>query len=114
MTVKGSIIGKLEATIASMGVGQEGYTVPWAIAIEKRGMVYEIYLNTTFSVQPSSGGTAQLFVKRTGAARDDYEVDLDTVGDYKFNLGKPAYLNFNEDDLVKVGEIGMLEGLMVR
>jgi hypothetical protein len=114
MTVKGNLIGKLEATIGSMGVGQQGYTVPWALIIEKKGRVYEIYLDTSFSVQSKSGGTKQLHVQRTGPGIEDYAVDLDTAGDHKFSLGKPTYQNFDEENLVKVGEVGMLEGLIVK
>ena len=114
MTIKGSIIGRLETAIEEMGVGQKGYTVPWALSIEKHGRVYEVYMNLKYTIERSPGGTVRLLVKRTGPGREDYEVDLDTVGDYKFNIGKACYFGTDESDIVKIGEIGILEGLMVR
>ncbi len=114
MAIKGSIIGRLEQTIEGMGVGQKGYTVPWAISLEKNGTVYDVYLNLKYTIKQSPGGTVQMLVERTGRGRQDYNIDLDTVDkDYEFHVGKRSYVGCEDSDIVKVGEVGMLEGLML-
>ena len=65
MTVRGKLSGRLENTIAGLEVGDEGFTVPWALSFQLRedGRC-DAYLNVKFLIEEAPGGTVQLYVKK--------------------------------------------------
>ena len=51
-------------SIASMDVGEGGWTVPWAMWV---GPYRALWLNGRYTIQAQSGGTAQMYVWRDEA-----------------------------------------------
>lgn len=106
MVVKGTVNGRLETRLREMEMNQQGFTVPWALKLGHTGELhYNVYLDTTHTVYPSPGGTVQLHVKRIGPRSDDFEVDLDSVADYKWPIEEDYHLDCLERGLIKIGEI---------
>lgn len=108
MVVRGNLAGRLEKTIEGLEINEEGFTLPWALSFEPRedGQC-DAYLCVKFSISPVAGGTAKLRVKRIGHGRADYEVDLESLGNYKYGLGKREYRGIDEEDIVCVGQVDM-------
>jgi hypothetical protein len=61
------------AFIRGMEVGQSGYTVPWAMGIDKDG---ECFLRGSYTCSDDTGGTCCLYVERR---KDGYYVDPSTT-----------------------------------
>ena len=109
MTVRGNLAGKLEETIEGLEVNEEGFTLPWALSLEARedGRC-NAYLHVKYPVSKMPEGTFKLYVKRTGHGKENYEVDLESVGDFKYSLGKTSYVGANEEDIVCIGQVDMV------
>lgn len=60
-----------EKTIEQMKIGEEGYTVPWALTFDKKKTPY---LNLDQNVEESPTGPFGLQIKRTGPNENDYEI----------------------------------------
>ena len=107
MVVRGKIQGKLETKLEQLEVGQEGFTLPWALSLEPaENSKYNVYLNLQYPVSPIKRGTLQLHIKRIGPHAKDFEVDLDSP-DYQWSIGKSSYMGANPKDIVCVGQIDM-------
>ena len=73
-----------EKTIVGMLPGDVGYTVPWAMGADANR---ELWVNGDYTVSdmPSPGNTTvKMKIERTQTGVIVY---LNTVGDYRFNLG---------------------------
>jgi len=112
MAVRGQINGKLENTIKRMETGDEGFTLPWALSFEPNKDRYDVFLNVRYPVYPEKGKKGKkgevviLYIKRTGPKKNDFDVDVDSVGDnFKWGVGKTVYTGANEEDIVNIGQV---------
>jgi len=108
MTVRGNLSGKLEQTIEGLEVNKEGFTLPWALSFKARedGRC-DVYLCIKYPVSKTPEGTSELYVKRTGHGKEDYEVDLESTGDYNYHIGKASYAGIDEESVVCIGQVDM-------
>ena len=104
MTIKGQINGKLENLIKNMEVGDEGFTVPWVLSFVPKKDKYDVFLHAGYPIHPETGGTVELYVRRTGPNKNDFLVDLDSVKNYKWSAGGPCYMG-SQEDIVNIGEL---------
>jgi hypothetical protein len=73
------------ATLDMLGVGEQCYTVPWAMwADEER----RLWLHPHYSAYGQPGGTARMLVTRTA---DGYEVDIRSVHNHTWLPGPNMY-----------------------
>ena len=61
-------------TLRDMRVGDEAWTVPWAMHADENG---ELFLDVNFTQDARPGGTVQMKVKRT---HEGYEADVTQCG----------------------------------
>jgi len=64
---------KDEKEIRNMKVNESGYTVPWAVTFDHKGMAY---IRLDYRIHSSPGGTVQLKVTRIGPDKHDYDIGL--------------------------------------
>lgn len=108
MPVRGNLQRKLERTIEKMETGDEGFTLPWALSFEPTGDKYNVFLYVKYPITVNSEKTSRLHIRRIGAGKADFDVDLDSVeSDYKWNIGKASYCGADEDDIVSIGQVDM-------
>lgn len=69
-------------TIEDMLVGEKGYIVPWALAVDDNMQPY-LYLRAVINKKPIDEAAIQIV--RTGAGRNDYEVDVRNAN-YKWEI----------------------------
>ncbi len=75
-----------EDTIERMELGDTGYTVPWAMYVERdRSM----WINGKYTVSQGPGGTVHMLIKRMS---DGVEVDSSTIGDQRFSPGGSSFV----------------------
>jgi len=91
---------KFVRTIADMGVGEEGYTVPWAIAFDND---MAPYINTGMIYDRVKKEPLEVKIKRTGSGKSDYEIDVTYVTNYKWTLSNTLFkgiFGVLQDDVV--------------
>jgi len=103
MTLKGSLEGKIKNTVARMEVGDEDYTYPAALTISQNEDKYNVFLDTSFPVFPTSSNFNRLYIKRISPEENGFEVDLDSVDSPTWNIKNPP----TSKDIVKIGETDM-------
>ena len=91
-----------------MEAGDEGFTLPWALSFVKNEDKYDVFLYLKHPITLSPMGTSELHIRRTGARKCDFEVDLDSVKDYEWSVGKASYFGADESDIVCVGKVDMI------
>jgi hypothetical protein len=74
-----------EKKIQDMKVNESGYTVPWAVAFDHKGMAY---IRPNYKIYSSPGGTVQLKVTRIGPDKYDYDIDLARLSGFR---GEDSY-----------------------
>jgi len=107
MPIRGNLTNRLEKTIEKMETGDEGFTLPWALSFEPTKDKYNAYLYIKYPVSSYPERTMQMHIKRTGPRNEDFEVDIDSVQNYEWNIGKASYMGANEDDIVLIGQVDM-------
>ena len=62
-------------------------------------------MNIKFPILKTPGGTAKLSIKRIGHRKEDYEVDLESLKDHKYKIGKTDYHGVSEEAVVCIGQV---------
>jgi hypothetical protein len=68
-------------SIASMDIGESGWTVPWAMYHDKQR---RLWLNGSYTVTFRPGGTAEMYIKRDEAG---WHVDASRCSDREWGEG---------------------------
>jgi hypothetical protein len=69
-----------EETIGNMSIGDKGYTVPWAVEVDKDR---KLWINGEMLVNHTSGGTIHLKVKRIDD--DKFIINRKSIKDFKYS-----------------------------
>jgi hypothetical protein len=85
-----------ERQIIGMEVGDEGYTVPWAMWADSEG---KLWLNLEYSVHKAPHGTVQMLVRKL---RFGFEVNTRQVIGYLWNLGERSTWNCNRGPVLEL------------
>lgn len=78
-------LASADHSIASMDIGDSGWTVPWAMYHDKER---KLWLNGNYTLHSRLGGTVQMLVRRD---EDGWHVDASQCGYFKTGWSEPGY-----------------------
>ena len=107
MPVKGNMANRFQPIIHGMEVSEEGFTSPYALIFRRvqESMSYKAYLHTGFAVYPEPNDFARMHIKRIGYNNGDFEIDVDSVKDFKWFEGYQYSDDENNGSIVYIGDV---------